>query len=742
MRQRRWLELLSDYDCDIRYHPGKANVVADALSRKEREPPLRVRALVMTISLDLPKQILNAQTEAQKPENIKSEDVGGMLVENAKFPEAIREQKLEPRADGTLCLNGRSWLPCYGDLRTTAEHSHYVEQVVLTGKGQGRTSKASGLLVQPKNPTGKQKRWDNSPWYFVTKPLRTSQYDTIWKWSQGMGYPSRSFAIVTRDSHLILSPPFITLGYKNGYEYYCVPSTNRRAKREDHSNSRGYVAVLVQSTLERHFKSDKVSFTLLLTEVGEAQILGPELIQETTEKIIPESKLRNKQLVGCTSGDEHQYHIDQMKNFLKSDIVWESRKEILVSPYPRKTTPLVHRCQKDPEAPALSLINQDLLYLKKGNSGPEKIVLSLHKFRAIIFNDDDIEERTSRWVNKCVKKFNPYARYGIVFTKLAFVNGLKYNLISIIQLCDAKYIVQFDEKRGIIFNSNKEVVMIAPRVRDVYVLDMTSSAQESCFFAKASDNLNWLWHKRLAHLNFKTINKLAKQNLVIGLSSLVYSKDKPCSSCEKEKHHKANFKTKQISSIKKCLHLLYMDLLGHVTPWFINHEKYTFVIVDEYSRYTWVYILKKKSQAPETIMSFIKRVKNQNDINVKQLITNNGTEFKNSIIVKFSDEKGISQKISSPYIPEQNGVAERKNITLIEVARTMLSGSVFLKQYWTEAVATTCYTQNRSTIVKRHLKTPYQIFRKRILNINFGKLAPIPPEGVKVPGGTRIWDLP
>nr|GEZ09529.1 putative reverse transcriptase domain-containing protein [Tanacetum cinerariifolium] len=106
----------SDYDCEICYHPGKANVVADALIQKEKIKPIRVRALEMTIGLELPKQILNAQTEARKPENIKN-DVGGMLVENSKDPEKLRTKKLEPRADGTLCLNGRSWLPCYGDLR-------------------------------------------------------------------------------------------------------------------------------------------------------------------------------------------------------------------------------------------------------------------------------------------------------------------------------------------------------------------------------------------------------------------------------------------------------------------------------------------------------------------------------------------------------------------------------------------------------------------------------------------------
>ncbi|GKE25239.1 putative reverse transcriptase domain-containing protein [Tanacetum coccineum] len=101
MRQRRWLELLSDYDCEILYHPGKANVVADTLSMKEREPPLR------------------------KPDNIKNEDVGGMLLENSKDSEKLRIEKLEPCADGTLCLNARSWFPCYGDLRTVIMHESH-----------------------------------------------------------------------------------------------------------------------------------------------------------------------------------------------------------------------------------------------------------------------------------------------------------------------------------------------------------------------------------------------------------------------------------------------------------------------------------------------------------------------------------------------------------------------------------------------------------------------------------------
>ncbi|GJV89159.1 putative reverse transcriptase domain-containing protein [Tanacetum coccineum] len=128
MRQHHWLELLSDYDCEIRYHLGKANVVTDALSRKERIKPLRVRALVMTIGLDLPKQILNAQTKAQKPGNFKNKDVGGMIRKD------IPKKKLEPRTDRTLCLNGRSWLLRYGDARTVIMHeSHKSKYSIHSG---------------------------------------------------------------------------------------------------------------------------------------------------------------------------------------------------------------------------------------------------------------------------------------------------------------------------------------------------------------------------------------------------------------------------------------------------------------------------------------------------------------------------------------------------------------------------------------------------------------------------------
>ncbi|GKE66421.1 hypothetical protein Tco_1520582 [Tanacetum coccineum] len=165
-----------------------------------------------------------------------------------------------------------------------------------------------------------------------------------------------------------------------------------------------------ENSAKRQKTSEYEAYVSGESSYGQVNVEEPGPSTSAKLKKMADEMLRQR----CTSGDEHQYHIDQMKNFLQSDIVWESREEIRVSPHPRKITPLVQSCQRDPEAPALSLINQDLLYLKKGNSGSRgRAFLSLHKFPVIVFNDDDIEERTSRWVIKCIKKFNPYARYGV-----------------------------------------------------------------------------------------------------------------------------------------------------------------------------------------------------------------------------------------------------------------------------------------------------------------------------------------
>ncbi|GKB00661.1 putative reverse transcriptase domain-containing protein [Tanacetum coccineum] len=164
MRQHRWLELLSDYNCIIHYHPGKANVVANALSRKERIKPLRVRALVMTIGLDLPKQILEAQTKARKPENIKAEDVGGMLIENLRESNNPKKEKLEPRTDRTLCLNNRSWLPCYVDLRALIMHETKLNT---------KNHMVCWCNLRFLNGSGTISLW-------IKLPRTSSGYDTIW----------------------------------------------------------------------------------------------------------------------------------------------------------------------------------------------------------------------------------------------------------------------------------------------------------------------------------------------------------------------------------------------------------------------------------------------------------------------------------------------------------------------------------------------------------------------------------
>ncbi|GJW18514.1 putative reverse transcriptase domain-containing protein [Tanacetum coccineum] len=165
MRQRRWLELLADYDCEIHYHPGKANVVADALSRKERIKPLRVRSLVMTLHPKLPSQILEAQTEAIKEENIKAENLRGM------------DKAFEIRPDGTRCIKNRSSEKMYQDLKKLywwpnmkAIIAEYVGKCLTCSRVKAECQKPSGLLVQPEIPM-----WNHLPLFYDDPYMKVMQ---------------------------------------------------------------------------------------------------------------------------------------------------------------------------------------------------------------------------------------------------------------------------------------------------------------------------------------------------------------------------------------------------------------------------------------------------------------------------------------------------------------------------------------------------------------------------------------
>nr|GFA99671.1 hypothetical protein [Tanacetum cinerariifolium] len=270
-------------------------------------------------------------------------------------------------------------------------------------------------------------------------------------------------------------------------------------------------------------------------------------------------------------------------------------------------------------------------------------------------------------------------------------------------------------------NKNGVDLLTGDRSLNLYTIALNEVASNSstCLLAKASSSQSWLWHQRLSHLNFATINSLVKNNLVQGLSKMKFKKDHLCSACEQGKIHRKHHNSNTAFASNKPLYLLHMDLCGPMHVQSINEKRYVLVVVDDYSRYTWVFFLHSKDEASEVIISFIKKTQVNLQLQVQRVRTDIGTEFKNKTLTKFFDEVGISQQFSAARTPQQNGVVGKRNRTLVKAARTMLTFANLPSFLWTKAIATTCFTQNRSIIHKRFDKTPYELMNKRKPNIKF-----------------------
>ncbi|GJY83578.1 putative ribonuclease H-like domain-containing protein [Tanacetum coccineum] len=311
---------------------------------------------------------------------------------------------------------------------------------------------------------------------------------------------------------------------------------------------------------------------------------------------------------------------------------------------------------------------------------------------------------------------------------VAFGGSKGYITGKVIKFVDKKIKVLFTDSECLVLSSEfklpdeNQVLLKIPRQNNMYSFNLENivpSGGLACLIAKATTDESNKWHRRLGHVNFKNLNKLVKGNLVRGLPSKIFQNDHTCVACQKGKQHKASCKAKTVSSISHSLQLLHMDLFGPTSVRSLNHKTYCLVITDDFSRFSWVFFLRTKDETSAILKDFIRQIENQLNQKVKTIRCDNGTEFKNRDVIEFCGSKGIKREYSNARTPQQNGVAERKNRTLIEAARTMLADSFLPNTFWAEAVSTACYVLNRVLVTKPHNKTPYELLTGKIPIISY-----------------------
>ncbi|GKD95588.1 retrovirus-related pol polyprotein from transposon TNT 1-94 [Tanacetum coccineum] len=272
--------------------------------------------------------------------------------------------------------------------------------------------------------------------------------------------------------------------------------------------------------------------------------------------------------------------------------------------------------------------------------------------------------------------------------------GLGHNLVSVGQFCDADLEVAFRKNTCFIWNLEGVDLLSGSRDINLYTIYLDDMLKTSPIYllSKASKTKSWLWHRRLSHLNFSTLNKLAKDGLARGIPKLKFKKDHLCSACALGKIKKSSHQPKPEDTNQEKLYLLHIDVCGPMRVESINGKKHILVIVDDYSRFTWVKFLRSMDKAPDAIFKCIKNIQVCLNAIVHNVRTDNGTEFVNQTLREFYENVSISHQTSVARTPQQNGVIERRNQTLVEAARTMLIFSKAPLFLLAEAINIACYT--------------------------------------------------
>ncbi|KAK1693803.1 hypothetical protein QYE76_010500 [Lolium multiflorum] len=314
--------------------------------------------------------------------------------------------------------------------------------------------------------------------------------------------------------------------------------------------------------------------------------------------------------------------------------------------------------------------------------------------------------------------------HNITLVDVMLVKTLGYNLLSVSALGKMGFAVFIDNDIVVLlWSKTLKVAFVGYREHNLYVVDFsgTTTSSAMCLFGKA--DVGWLWHRRLAHVNMRTLQSLHKGNHIVGLMENVsFAKDRVCRACVEGKMHDSPHPSKTIISSKRILELLHVDLFGPVTHASLGAKKHCLVIVDDYSRYTWVYFLKTKDETQQIFIDFATEVQRQHNLLIMAIRSDNGSEFKNYTLNDFLSDEGIRHQYSAAYTPQQNGVAERKNRTLMDMARSMMAEYKSRYNFWAEAISTACHSSNRLYLRKGLNKTPYEILTGNKPNISYFKV--------------------